>query len=141
MKALIASFVFCAFALKGFSQSKDEKQILALLETQNKAWNSGNIDAFMNGYWESDSLMFIGKNGVTYGYKNTLDNYKKNYSDTAKMGQLTFTMIQVKRLSAIYFSVVGKWYLKRTVGDIGGHFTLLLRKIKNKWVVVQDHSS
>ncbi len=141
MKTILLSAIFGISFFAVFAQRNDEKEILALLDTQNKAWNSGDIDAFMHGYWNSDSLMFIGKSGVTYGYNNTLNNYKKGYADTAQMGKLKFTLIQVKRISAIYFSVVGKWYLTRSVGDVGGHFTLLLRKIKDKWVIVQDHSS
>lgn len=124
-----------------YSQSKDEKQIRDLLATQVASWNNGNINEFMHGYWENDSLMFIGKTGVTYGYTNTLNNYKKGYSDTAQMGQLKFDILQVKKISSDAFFVVGKWFLKRTVGDIGGHYTLLFRKIKGKWVIVADHSS
>lgn len=121
--------------------NKDQKQITDLLNRQTQSWNRGNIDEFMSGYWNNDSLMFIGKNGVTYGYTNTLNNYKKNYSDTAQMGKLFFDIKQVKKLSPEYYWVLGKWFLKRTVGDIGGHYTLLFRKIKGKWVIVADHSS
>ncbi len=124
-----------------FSQTKDEKEVRNVLATQNAAWNRGDVDAFMVGYWENDSLMFIGKSGVTYGYKNTLSNYKKNYPDTATMGKLTFTLIQVKQLSPEYFHVTGKYYLTRTIGDASGHFTLLFRKINGKWVIISDHSS
>ena len=95
----------------------------------------------MKGYWENDSLMFIGKSGVTYGYKNTLENYKKGYPDTAAMGKLAFTLIQVKKLSKEYYHVTGKWFLNRSVGDIGGHYTLLFRKINGQWVIISDHSS
>lgn len=95
----------------------------------------------MEGYWKSDSLMFIEKTGVTYGWQNTLDNYEKGYPDTAAMGKLRFDLIEVKRLSAIYFYVTGKWYLARTAGNISGHYTLLFRKIKGKWYIVKDHSS
>jgi len=124
-----------------FSQTKDESEVRNLLAKQNAAWNRGDIDAFMVGYWENDSLMFIGKSGVTYGYKNTLANYKKNYPDTTVMGKLTFTLIKVKQLSPEYFHVTGKYYLTRTIGDASGHFTLLFRKINGKWVVISDHSS
>jgi uncharacterized protein (TIGR02246 family) len=123
------------------AQSADEKAIRNLLRTQNEAWNRGNLDEFMHGYWESDSLMFIGKSGVTYGYQNTLKNYKKGYSDTAQMGKLFFDILQVKRLSADYYWVLGKWFLKRSVGDVGGQYTLLFRKIKGRWVIIADHSS
>ena len=124
-----------------FSQTKNETEVRNLLAKQNAAWNRGDVDAFMVGYWENDSLMFIGKSGITYGYKNTLANYKKNYPDTTVMGKLTFTLIQVKQLSPEYFHVTGKYYLTRTIGDASGHFTLMFRKINGKWVVISDHSS
>lgn len=120
---------------------KDEKEIRDLLNRQTISWNRGNIDEFMSGYWKNDSLMFVGKSGVTYGYTNTLNNYKKNYSSSAQMGKLFFDILQVKKLSADYYWVLGKWFLKRSVGDIGGHYTLLFRKIAGKWMIVADHSS
>jgi hypothetical protein len=128
-------------AEKLIAQSKDEVAVRKVLATQNEAWNRGDVDAFMVGYWHHDSLMFIGKGGVTYGWQNTLNNYKKNYPDTAAMGNLTFNLISVKRLSKKYYRVVGRWYLKRSIGDVGGHFTLLFEKIKSEWVIVEDHSS
>lgn len=123
------------------SQSTDELKIREILENQNAAWNRGDIDGFMKGYWENDSLMFIGKSGVTYGWTNTLKNYKKGYPDTAAMGKLTFTLIQVKKISKEYYHITGKWFLKRSIGDIGGHYTLLFRKINSRWVIISDHSS
>jgi ketosteroid isomerase-like protein len=95
----------------------------------------------MQTYWQSDSLMFIGKNGVVWGWQKTLDNYKKGYPDTAAMGKLSFDIIQVKKLSDEYHFVVGKWMLKRSIGDLSGHYTLLMRKIKVQWKIVADHSS
>lgn len=129
------------FSQSSYAQSSDEKEILAILDRQTAAWNRGDIDAFMVGYWESDSLMYIGKSGVTYGYKPTLLTYKRNYSDTAKMGKLRFTILHVNRLSADHFFVVGKWHLTRNIGDAGGHYTLIFRKINGRWVIVSDHSS
>src|SRR5687767_4607213 len=114
---LLMVFLLPFFRVSG--QAKDEMEIRRILSTQTSAWNRGDVNAFMKGYWNHDSLMFIGKSGVTYGYKNTLENYKKNYPDTAAMGKLSFTLIQVKRLSGEYYHVTGKWHLKRTIGDIG----------------------
>ena len=131
--------MFCTTTL--FGQSNDEVAVRKILKTQNEAWNHGDVVSFMKGYWENDSMMFIGKSGVTYGYKNTLANYKKNYPDTAAMGKLTFTLISVKRLSEKYFRVVGKYYLTRSIGDASGHFTLLFEKINGEWVIIEDHSS
>lgn len=128
-------------SVSSFCQAKDEMEVRSVLAKQNAAWNRGDVDAFMVGYWENDSLMFIGKSGVTYGYKNTLANYKKNYPDTVTMGKLTFTLIQVKQLSPEFFHITGKYYLTRTIGDASGHFTLVFRKINGKWVIISDHSS
>lgn len=140
MKSTFLS-ILLAVTLVSAAQSKDEKTIRNLLAEQTAAWNRGDIESFMKGYWENDSLMFIGKSGVTYGWTNTLNNYKKGYPDTAAMGQLTFTLIKLEKISRKYFQVVGKWFLKRSIGDVGGHYTLLLRKINRKWVIVADHSS
>lgn len=123
------------------AQSKDELSIRSAMSEQLAAWNAGNIDRFMQTYWQSDSLMFIGKSGVTHGWQKTLENYKKNYPDTAAMGKLDFNILEVKRLSVLYFFVVGKWHLTRSIGNAEGHFTLLFKKLKNNWVIVVDHSS
>lgn len=124
------------------AQPAAEKAVRHILSQQSAAWNQGNIEGFMNGYWQNDSLMFIGKNGVTYGWTNTLNNYKKNYPDAASMGKLTFTIMKVKSLSERYQEVIGKWHLKRDEkGDLEGHFTLLFQKIKGSWVIIMDHSS
>jgi ketosteroid isomerase-like protein len=142
MKLFSFLLLLCLAATGAVAQvNKDEKEIRNLLSTQTDAWNRGNLDDFMKGYWESDSLLFIGKSGVTHGYRNTLDNYKKGYSDTAKMGKLYFDIIEVRKISASYYWVLGKWFLKRSVGDVGGHYTLLFRKINGKWKIVADHSS
>jgi len=108
---------------------------------QVEAWNRGSIDDFMKGYWQNDSLIFVGKSGITYGYNNALANYKNHYSNPDEMGKLYFTDLAFKRLSADHYFVIGKWLLKRKVGDIGGVYTLLFRKINGHWVIIADHSS
>ena len=134
--------LFCLLlAINSFSQSKDEIAVRKLLSDQSVAWNRGDIAGFMKGYWENDSLMFIGKSGITYGWGKTLNNYKRNYPDTASMGKLTFTIIDAKNLSPEYFHVIGKWHLQRSIGNLEGHFTLLFRKINGQWVIIADHSS
>jgi ketosteroid isomerase-like protein len=141
MKYCLFFFLFLITQLCFSQKSNDEAAIRTVLEKQTEEWNKGSIDEFMKGYWNNDSLMFIGKSGVVYGYKNTLSNYKRNYADTARMGKLFFTLVKLQRLSGEYYFVVGKWFLKRSAGDVGGHYTLLLRKIKGRWFIVADHSS
>ena len=141
MKNISLLLVFIMVSLLSNAQDKDEQAIRKVLQTQTEAWNRGEIDQFMHGYWESDSLKFIGKSGVTYGYKATLERYKKNYGDTAQMGKLSFDILEIKKLSPEYYFVLGKWFLKRSVGDIGGTYTLIFRKINGRWVIVSDHTS
>jgi ketosteroid isomerase-like protein len=138
-KLFIVAFVLMSMVVS--AQSKDEAAIRQLMANQSAAWNRGDLESFMVGYWNNDSLMFIGKSGVTYGWNNTLKNYKKGYPDTASMGKLAFTLIKLERLSREYYHVTGKWYLQRSIGDINGHFTLVFRKIRGSWVIIADHSS
>jgi ketosteroid isomerase-like protein len=127
--------------LVAIAQSKDEKAIRRVLDDQINTWNRGDVEGFMKGYWQSDSLMFIGKNGITRGWAKTLDRYKKSYPDTAAMGKLSYDILVVKRLSSEYYYVVGKWLLKRSIGDLGGYYNLLFKKIGGQWFIITDHTS
>lgn len=136
---LLAACLLCACSL--FAQTNDEKAIRAVMDVQTNAWNNGNIPAFMETYWKSDSLVFIGKNGPNYGWQNTLDGYKKRYPDTVAMGKLRFDILQVRQLSAEYYFVIGNFYLQRSIGNLSGTFTLLFRKMSGHWIIVADHTS
>lgn len=138
---LFATATFLFILLTGQAQDKDKSTILGILERQTEAWNHGDLENFMKGYWNNDSLCFIGKSGVTYGWTNTLNNYKKGYPDTAAMGKLHFDILSVKRLSPEYYHVIGKWRLERSIGNVSGHYTLVFRKIAGEWVIISDHSS
>lgn len=135
---LIVIAVICS--LSAMAQT-DEAAIRNILTTQTGAWNRGDLKGFMQTYWHNDSLLFIGKNGVQYGWQNALNNYQKSYPDTAAMGKLSFDILAVKPLSPQYYYVVGKWRLHRSIGNLSGHFDILLRKINDQWYIVADHSS
>jgi ketosteroid isomerase-like protein len=139
MKKLLVLCLLLVCTCLTFAQ--DRKAILNVLETQRLAWNQGNLEAYMQGYWHSDSLLFVGKSGPKYGWQTTLDNYQKGYPDKTAMGHLDFDIIKVQLLSKTSAFVLGAWHLKREKDAPGGYFTLLLRKIKGKWLVVADHSS
>ena len=137
----LAFFIlFILFYSISFGQTKDENLVRNVLETQQKAWNNGNLEAFMQGYWKNDSLEFVGKSGVTYGWEKMLAHYKMGYPDTARMGKLNFTLLHFKPLSAKHYFVIGKWKLQRTAGNLEGSFTLLLEKINEQWVIIVDHT-
>lgn len=121
--------------------NSDTIDILKLLEYQRQAWNKGDIEGYMQGYDKSDSLVFIGNSGPKYGWKTTLDNYKKGFPDKAAMGFLTFDIKKVKLIGPDHAFVMGGWHLKREKDQPKGYFTLLLVKIEGKWKIIADHSS
>jgi ketosteroid isomerase-like protein len=139
-KIIVLSCLLTAHSFS-FAQTEDETAIRNAMDVQIKAWNNGNIDAFMQTYWQSDSLLFVGSSKPAYGWKTTLENYKKHYPDTATMGKLSFNLLQLKPLSNEYYFILGEWHLKRSIGDVGGYFTLLFRKINGRWLIVVDHTS
>jgi ketosteroid isomerase-like protein len=128
-------------SIAAMGQESAEPQIRKLMEVQQNAWNRGDVTAFMQGYWNSDSLLFIGSKGVTYGYNNTLLRYKKTYDSREKMGTLAFELLHLIPVSAEAYLVIGKWNLTRAMGNIGGYYTLVFRKINGHWLIVSDHTS
>ncbi len=138
---LLLLLSFLCFSQLVTAQDGGDQAVRKVLMDQQDAWNRGDIPAFMKGYWQSDSLMFIGGAGITYGYGNTWERYKKTYDSPAKMGKLAFTLLHLNRLSPDTYMVVGKWQLTRTVGDIGGHFTLIFKQINGQWLIISDHTS
>lgn len=143
MKKKLLLIYLLLLSFGGFAQTSTERQaVLKVLAHQNDNWNAGDIDAFMEDYWKSDSLMFIGSKGVVYGWKATLDRYHKSYPDLATMGKLKFDIQKTDFHSKTTCWVLGKWHLTRPEkGDIGGYFTLVLKKINGKWLIVSDHTS
>ena len=140
--SVILILLICFNANSIIGQNKNESQIRSILGNQTKYWNQGNLERFMEGYWGNDSLAFIGKSGLTYGFDKTLANYKKNYPDMATMGSLDFEIKKIEKLSKKIYFVIGKWHLTRKEkGDLKGQYSLIFKKIRRKWTIISDHSS
>ena len=141
MKTILI-LAFLIFSLESFAQTAIDKQaILSVLESQRLNWNKGDLEAFMQGYVKSDSLLFVGSKGPTYGWQQTLDNYKKTYNGKGGMGQLTFGIKKVNFLNKDVAFVLGSWHLKRQQDEPQGYFTLLFKKLNGDWKIFVDHSS
>ena len=139
MRPLVLLFLISPLSV--VCQNIDELAIREVMQNQEKCWNVGDLDCFMEGYWKSEKLVFVGSRGLTYGWQNTLDNYKKSYPTPEKMGTLTFEILIIEPLSDDFWSVVGKWSLERKDDSPSGHFSLIFRRLGNDWVIVSDHSS
>ncbi|MDA0196288.1 MAG: DUF4440 domain-containing protein [Bacteroidetes bacterium] len=118
----------------------DREAVLKVLNDQSVCWNAGDIDCFMESYWNSDSLMFIGSNGITYGWQATMNRYKKVYPNNEAMGELIFTILEAKAIATDSYLIVGRFYLKRVIGDLDGIFTLVFNKINGNWLIISDHT-
>jgi len=119
----------------------DKDEIMDTFLMTQDAWNAGNLVKFMNGYWESEKLVFTGVKGPTYGYNATLERYQKSYPDLDNMGKLQFEVKDLYRIDTRSALMIGKFYLTRTVGDLQGYYTLVWKKIDGKWLIISDHSS
>jgi ketosteroid isomerase-like protein len=125
----------------GAAESSDEPQIRTLLQTQTDAWNRGDIDAFMAGYWKSEETAFVGASGVTRGWQAVLDRYKKNYPDRKAMGRLTFSGLEVHVVCSDAAFAIGEFHLERENDQPSGIFTLNFRKFPEGWRIVADHTT
>jgi len=136
--------IFLSICSISFSQNsaidKDKEEILAVMKKQEIAWSNHDLEGFMQGYWKSDSLKFYGKNGVTYGWKNTLQNYKKGYPSQEHTGTLTFEIKDISKIEQNSYWVMGTYALKRDVGNANGIFMIIFKKINGAWKIVADTS-
>lgn len=141
-RLLLLFFVLSAFVVDAQTVGKKDRQAIAsLLASQEKCWNDGNIEGYMSGYWNSDSLKFITKTGITYGWKPTLEMYKEHYPDKVAMGTLYFDEISLIKMNGKTIFVMGKWTLQKATGPVGGRFTLVCKNMKGEWKIIIDHSS
>jgi ketosteroid isomerase-like protein len=122
-------------------ESSEVEAVRSLLATQQAAWNEGDYEGFMEGYWRSDSLTFVSNGAQNRGWQTTLDNYRRRYPDRAAMGRLIFTLYDIRILSDQDAFVFGRFELERQTDRPTGLFTLLLHKFGREWKVVFDHTS
>ena len=145
IRTFIFSIILSLFCLSGFSQEeitkREKEHILSLLDKQVEAWNEGNLEKFMETYWKSDKLVFMGSRGPTYGWQATLDSYKKGYPDKTAMGHLELKILDVNKIDTKTVFLIGRFELTREIGDLAGPFTLVIQKIDGNWVIISDHSS
>lgn len=140
---LLISFYTQVSQVEGKTEStvaSREAEQIQILNKQAEAWNRGDIADFMSAYWKDEGLTFSSGGKTERGWQATLENYKKNYPDKATMGKLTFSELETQELGADAMLMLGRWYLERAE-PIGGNFSVVWKRINNKWVIVHDHSS
>lgn len=139
--AFVSSFVLRSTLLARNADARDRAAITAILEAQQKAWNQGDVDAFLLGYWHSPALTFSGTSGIARGWDAVLARYRKAYPDRASMGQLEFSALEFRFLGPDAALVLGHWHLTRANGDVGGVFSLVWQRFPEGWRTIHDHTS
>jgi uncharacterized protein (TIGR02246 family) len=138
---LIALISIVGLLWAGNDTTKDIKDIRATMDQQLEGWNTGSVDGFMKGYWKSEKFTFQSKNKRLNGFEQLAAMYKKNYAGD-KMGTLNFKDIEVKALAENLYLVIGRWQvITKNKEKNEGLFTLIFRKIDDKWKIIHDHSS
>ncbi|MBV1922916.1 MAG: nuclear transport factor 2 family protein [Flavobacteriaceae bacterium] len=142
MKKLV--LLFCLISLISCqaqtSEKEDKEAILSVMSLQEEAWSNNDLEGFMKGYWKSDSLKFFGSSGLTNGWQQTLDNYKKGYPTKEHSGTLNFTIKDISKIDEGSYWVMGEYHLIRSVGDANGVFMIIFKKIDGEWKIVADMS-
>ena len=146
MKTLFSFLLLIACIGAASAQTKQQKaqavtDILVVMDNQVSAWNRGDVDGFMKGYWNSPKLIFVSGDNVTRGWQPTLERYKKNYDSKEKMGKLEFKEVELNILSPDAAVVLGSWHLARDKDEPHGKFTLVFRKMAEGWRIIMDHTS
>ena len=123
------------------TMDEDRRAILAVLDEQAEAWNRGDLEAFMEGYWQSSDLVFTSGGRIQRGWQTTLDRYRATYGNSpSTMGGLSFYDVEIHPMGDSAW-VLGRWSLDRAHEDLGGVFTLVFRLVRGEWVIVHDHTS
>jgi len=133
MMKLILSCVLLIGSALAMGQGAEIRKVL---EDQAACWNKGDLECFMQGYVQSDDLVFVGSSGPKYGWQVTLNNYKSSYPNKEAMGTLKFDLLKFKALGKKHYLVIGKWTLVRQKDTPTGHFSLVFEKIGGEWKVI-----
>jgi ketosteroid isomerase-like protein len=116
-------------------------EVDSVLRAQEDAWNRGDVDSFMEHYWNSDALTFSSEGKTTRGWTATLNRYRERYPTPEKMGQVKFSNLEITPLGDSAALVLGQWNLERETEPLSGNFSLVLRKFDDRWLIVHDHTS
>jgi len=141
MKAVLPLIFFLILVSCSSDFEVNKAEINKAMDSQVKCWSNGDIDGYMDGYWKSDSLRFLGRKGLQKGWHTTLNNYKKAYPDKKAMGKLIFKNISIEPLNNKQMFVVGEWVLERENDTLSGYYSLIWKKIDGQWKVIFDHTN
>jgi beta-aspartyl-peptidase (threonine type) len=143
----VSILLVCLIAVPAGSQIHDPADgsaaVERVLHMQQGAWNRHDLDAFMQGYWDSPELTFFSGGQEQHGWQATLERYRARYASPGhEMGKLEFSNLRIEMLGPDAAFVRGEWHLTMSDGKTPhGLFTLVFRKFPDGWKIVHDHTS
>ncbi len=142
MKNLVFTFaLLLSFIMNGQSSGeKDLQAIRTIMKQQQEAWSNHDLEGFMDGYWQSDSLTYYSQGKVNRGWQTTLNKYKKGYPTPKDTGELNFQIDNIGKINVDAYWVMGQYFLTREVGDASGTFMIIFKRIDGEWKIVADSS-
>lgn len=140
-RLLHSSAIALLIVLSASAQSVRERDVRSILHDQQEAWNRGDIDGYMQGYWKNDSTTFVSGGTVTKGYNEVAGRYHRRYNNREAMGELSFEDLQVRFLAPTVAIAYGVWRLHRSADEPWGRFTLIIERKPEGWRITHDHTS
>jgi len=149
-------FLFIVFLLFSYSYSEahtgkyipcnkvytdtSEHPLVKLMRQSAIDWNNGNLEAFMNLYADSATMM------TTQGLINKdsmIVDYRRSYfKDGKPEQQLSFDQLQIQALGEKYVLLTGRFILNGNNLPVqSGRFSLVCVLTKNGWKILHDHTS
>jgi beta-aspartyl-peptidase (threonine type) len=144
MKIVWCSLLLLLFTVNVWSSPDTAAQEIGrVIVQQQDAWNRGDLEAFMAGYWNSPDLTFFSGAHESKGWQAALERYKKTYQSAGhEMGKLEFANLRVEMLGPDAAFVRGEFHLTMSDGKTPhGLFTLIFKKFVDGWKIVHDHSA
>lgn len=142
MKAILLLFsiaVICSCSPMSTIE-QDHREIMAILNQQERDWNNNDLEGFMKGYWKSDSLYFYSGKKLKSGWQTTLDSYLKSYPDKSYSGTLKFNIVKISAITTNSYFVMGEYNLTRNMGNATGTFMIIFKRIDGEWKIIADSS-
>jgi uncharacterized protein (TIGR02246 family) len=122
------------------------REVEDMLRASADSWNAGDLEGFLDDYWNSEELTFSGARGVTRGWERVRQGYRDSYwAPGAVRDSLRFEEMEVLPLGLDHALALGRYVLYQPEGggieSSSGYFTLILRRMNGEWRIVHDHTS
>lgn len=123
--------------------TRTELDVVKVLLAQEKAWNRGDMNAFMEAYKDSPETLLVGHE-IAKGFSEIGADYRRDYPNQPSMGNLGYSELEVHQLDDNFAVCIGHYHIDRSKKDGGsadGIFSDVLEKTQDGWKIVLAHTT